>query len=334
MNVDVLNNGTETETFLVAVYYDNSTIKTLEVAHLAPVDQAPNNIGNVSLLWDTRGVSDGKYNVTVEAILGADEDLSNNKATDSVTLKPRPDVAIANLTVSSTRVLTDDQLNVTVVVKNEGKTYETPIIRVEFKNATSPSFINNAQPVDPVPLEPGAEGTWTLSWDVSKDVPPGNYTLSAEAELANDDDEDNRLVYGEITVGASDISISASPETITLGSRTTVSGSITPVRPNVTVAMHYRIIGNDTWRILENVTTTDGNGTYSYDWRPEATGTYEVMTSWKGDNNTLPGKSETLTIIVNPAIPILLYGFVAGAVAAIIIAVAIYFFKIRKPKPA
>ncbi len=143
----------------------------------------------------------------------------------------------------------------------------------------------------------------------------------------------NQFPFGEITLGASLITISATPEDITYGSSTTINGSITPLSRNVDVTLHHRAGGNDTWSVLE-VVTTDENGTYSYAWTPAATGTFQIKASWEGDSKALPSESETLTIIVGPAAPILLYALAGVAAAATIIGVAIYFLKIRKPKSA
>jgi len=80
--------------------------------------------------------------------------------------------------------------------------------------------------------------------------------------------------------------------------------------------------------------TTDENSTYLYDWTPEETGTYEVIASWEGDENTLPSESEILTIKVKEA-PSNIVLYAAAVVAIIIMAatIGVYFLKVRKQKP-
>ena len=131
----------------------------------------------------------------------------------------------------------------------------------------------------------------------------------------------------------STISMTLSPPSITLGSSVTISGAIDPVRANVNVTILYKPSGGD-WTFLANV-TTDSNGNYSYTWKPEEAGTYEVKASWKGDPTTLGAESDppypTLTVKAAAEIPL---EIVVAAVVGIIIIVAIvvYFVKIRKPE--
>ncbi len=247
------------------------------------------------------------------------------------------DVAVTNVTVSPTRVLAGGLLNVTVAVENKGTGLANPLITIELTDDTGQTkeLASNSHVV----IENGTKETVLFTYlNATKiDFSPGIYNLSAMVTLDDEPSavqENNYLTYGEITLGASLISISATREEIPLGSSTIINGSITPLRRNKTVTIHYRVSGSDTWSILKTVITNNETGIYSYEWTPEATGTYEVKASWEGDNNTLPSESETLTLIVNPTTPILLYALAAVAAAAAIIVVAIYFLKIRKPKAA
>jgi len=264
----------------------------------------------------------------------------------------RADVAITNVTASPTTVLAGNLLNVSVTVKNEGTVTPTdaPTVKIYFTNATHlniPIIDFNV-----VGLENGTERTESRSWNatefsfywgaVESRISPGTYTLSAEVSsievggLVESDLEDNVFPRGHIppinvTVGASLISISVNPATVTLGSSTAIKGSITPTRSDVSVTIKYRLSGEEGWSTIKTV-TTDEKSAYSCNWKPETTGTYEVMASWEGDNNALPSESEILTINVEAASPIILY--VVAAVAMIIAAaIVIYFLRFRKPKP-
>jgi len=336
VNIVVRNEGTETETFNVTTYLDDTSIGTQEVADLAPLSEKPLD----RILLNTTGLSAGEYNITAMAILVGDENSADNNKTITIDVNIA-DLAITNVIVSPTTVLAGDLLNVSVTVKNEGTVAPStpPRVYIRFSNATHSDM--SIMDFSIGELASGTEKTKWWTWDATKaDISLGTYTLlayvppieGAGGKELESDLEDNTYLYGNVTVGASLISISANPETITVGSSTTINGTITPVRPSVNVTIQYRLGGNETWNTLKTVTTNE-NGTYSYDWKPETVGTYEVKASWEGDNDTLPGESETLTITVNQAQPnIFLY--VLAAVAIITMAAtAIYLLKFRKPKP-
>ena len=343
--VVVRNEGTETETFNVTVYLDDTPIETREVTDLAPLDETT---PSPPIYWNTMGLSAGKYTITAEAILDGDENSTNNKATTPMDVSVA-DLAITNVTVSSTTVLAGDLLNVSVTVKNEGTANSTELaVYIYLTNSTSSDIRIIDFGIDS--LESGTERTqsgscnatkyrWTeidplTNQPVEKRISPGTYTLSAYVEpiKLESDLEDNTYTYGSVTVGASLISIYANPETVTLGSTTTINGSITPARPNVSVTLQYRLSGSETWNSLETV-TTDENSAYACDWKPETTGTYEVMASWEGDNDALPSESEILTLIVNPAQPNVFLYVVAAVAIIVMAATAIYLLRFRKSKP-
>ena len=130
------------------------------------------------------------------------------------------------------------------------------------------------------------------------------------------------------------ISIALSSTNVTLGSNITISGAIDPVRAGVNVTILYRLSGETDWTFLANA-TTDSNGNYNYTWTPETAGTYELKARWEGDDITFGNETDppypTLTVKAAAGIPL---EIVVGAVVAIIIIIAIvvYFVKIRKLK--
>ena len=352
----VKNNGTEPESFNVTAYYDDNTIGTpLTVVNLPPLDQAPENEKERKVYWDTRDVPAGEYTITAIASIVEGEtepDTSNNKA--NVTIRVNvADVAIANVTASPTTVLAGNLLNVNVTVKNEGTVTPEidPLVKIYFTNST-----HSKMPIIDFAisgLENGTEKTESRSWDATEyrfywkgnesRIFPGTYTLSVEVSPVKSggkivesefDLEDNTYIYGSVTVGASLISVSANPADTTVGSRTTINGSIAPKRPDVNVTIQFRLSGNETWNTLETV-TTDENSTYSYDWKPDKVGIYEIKASWEGDDDTLPSESEILTIKVEEAPSSIVYFLYAGAAVAVIVvaAIAIYFLRVRKSKP-
>jgi len=97
---------------------------------------------------------------------------------------------------------------------------------------------------------------------------------------------------------SSTISIALSPTVIALETNVTISGDIDPPRPAVNVTILYRTSGG-TWGTLVT-RTTDSNSSYSYEWTPETTGTYEIKASWDGDSNTLDDESNVQILEVIP----------------------------------
>jgi hypothetical protein len=98
----------------------------------------------------------------------------------------------------------------------------------------------------------------------------------------------------------STISINAEPASVTVGSSVTISGTIAPIRPNVDVTIYQRPTGGTTWTTLATV-KTDSQGRYTYTWTTTETGTYDVKSSWAGDENTLPAQSEIKTVSISAA---------------------------------
>jgi hypothetical protein len=94
----------------------------------------------------------------------------------------------------------------------------------------------------------------------------------------------------------STILINLSSTSIAKGDSVTISGAIDPTRSGVNVEIIYRLSGGE-WASLANVTTiTTGN--YSHVWAPDAAGTYEIMASWEGDEETLGDVSDVQTLAV------------------------------------
>jgi len=173
------------------------------------------------------------------------------------------------------------------------------------------------------------------------DVPADHYTVNASKPGYCSDSTSTTVTRGiTITVDFalrvnSNITISADPATITVGESTTISGSISPPRAGVNVTIQYRLSGEVTWNNLTTMTTNEYSQ-YSYVWAPETAGAYEVKASWLGDETASPAESDVRTIKVQEppsGVPWYLYTAAAGVAAIIMAAAAVYFLRIRKPKP-
>ena len=87
ITVIVENQGTETETFNVKVYYDATEIGTQEVTDLGPDVQK-----TLTFMWDTTGLDAGDYTIEAEAppVLGETDTDDNVLADVTVTVNDEP----------------------------------------------------------------------------------------------------------------------------------------------------------------------------------------------------------------------------------------------------
>jgi len=161
-------------------------------------------------------------------------------------------------------------------------------------------------------------------------------TANASAVEGEADTDDNVKTI-QITIKiTSAITLSVDPSEITIGESTTISGSIDKKPVGALVTIWYRSTGTSAWTNL-TVTAVEANGTYSYDWTPTTTGTYDVKTSWAGNATTMADESDqpypTITVkaVEQPPSDITIFLIAGIAVVVVIVIAAVYFLKIRKP---
>jgi parallel beta-helix repeat protein len=137
----------------------------------------------------------------------------------------------------------------------------------------------------------------------------GNYTVTLTV-TDNDTLTDTITKTVRVEKKPSTLSIQIYPQTIVIGETTTINGTLKPpITANITI--RYRLRGETEWKNLTE-TTTNIQGTYSYNWTPPQTPQfYELIAYWEGNDTILPAtspiatlnvtkKSSTLTINVNP----------------------------------
>ena len=151
-----------------------------------------------------------------------------------------------------------------------------------------------------------SSGNWT-TLDTVETEPSGNYTYPWEPgsagiyEVMASWEGDNATIGAESDVQTlkvmenSTISIAISSTSITFGSGVTVSGSINPLRPNIRVYIQYRLTGEELWPTAGE-TLTEQDSSYAFTWTPDEAGTYEVRTTWLGDETTYGATSNVLTL--------------------------------------
>ncbi len=86
LSVIVENQGQETETFSLTVYYDDSTAATTTVENLASGETK-----TVQLTWDTTDVALDSYIIRAEAILEGDQDPGDNIFQDGTVRVQQPE---------------------------------------------------------------------------------------------------------------------------------------------------------------------------------------------------------------------------------------------------
>ena len=203
VNVTVLNEGTETETFDFYVYADLNTtvigdeitVDTIASASLNGTGNSENRTSTYEVIWDTTGVAAGTYNITAyaEPVAGELDTTDNTFIADTVKIIIH-DVAVTSVTVSPTEVAVGGLVTVTVTVKNEGTETENFNVTVNANEIV----IDN---VTVSSLLPGASITDDISWNTTQ-VPGETYTITAYAEPVEGevDTADNTLSDGTVTV--------------------------------------------------------------------------------------------------------------------------------------
>ncbi len=148
----------------------------------------------------------------------------------------------------------------------------------------------NWQILETVPTDTG--GKYAYFWNTPSE---GTYELKA-AWLGNSNIYPIESLAEIFSVEklASSISVSYSPLIITVGATVTIRGSVNPARPNINVTIWHRF-NNEDWTVLTRAKTYD-NSSYSYLWLISKAGTYQILSSWAGDDITDPANSSTLLV--------------------------------------
>jgi predicted phosphodiesterase len=104
-------------------------------------------------------------------------------------------------------------------------------------------------------------------------------------------------IVGSIVYSA--LSYAVSSDSLTTDDSTTIFGTITPAIATE-VILQIKTNGEAAWNILTTVPTTSA-GTYSYQWHPSSTGTFNLRAVWAGDSNYFGTTSSVKTLTVkNP----------------------------------
>ena len=194
INVTVENQGNVPEAFNVTTYYDSAVIDTIVNVILEDgVDT------HLTFTWDTTGVATGTYTIKAEASPLPDEDDPADNvcyADQEVAIELAHDIALIEVTPSSTSVSAGKLVSINVTVKNEGSATETFDVTVLYDSTA----IDTKTVTD---LAPGDSETLSFSWN-TKDVAEGDYTITAVASGIDEetDTADNTYTNVVVTVTA------------------------------------------------------------------------------------------------------------------------------------
>lgn len=199
IQVVVENEGTQTETFFVTCYFNNSVIGTELVTNLAAGQQT-----TLIFNWDTTGLPVANYNITSwadssAAITETDEDDNWCTSPAIVTVQSAPvhDVAATSQVPDQTSVLQGAIVNIDVTVSNLGDFVETFDVAC-FYDTTPMGY-------QTVTCLPGKTSTHKIfAWDTTG-VTPDTYYIKAMADSGHvitevDEDNNNCTSFQTITV--------------------------------------------------------------------------------------------------------------------------------------
>jgi len=192
ITVTVRNKGTETETFDVAVYYDNNAIGTQTVTDLAQDAEE-----TLTFLWDTTSITVGNYTIkAIASSVNGEANVADNTYVDGEIEIITHDVAVTSITISPLNATVGENVTITVVVKNNGTEMETFNVKVYYDTTD----IGNKDVTD---LYPDDEETLTFTWDTTT-VDAGDYTIKAVASTVAGETvtANNTKTYGTFTLSS------------------------------------------------------------------------------------------------------------------------------------
>ena len=269
INITVKNEGDTSESFNVTVLCNKTTTKTYTVENLAS-----SAIDFTTFNWNTTGISGGTYTLKAEAKLSGETIAfldDNLKIVGTIVIQEKP-IADFSYTPANPVVEQAVTFNASASYDHDGHiaSYTWDFGDGNITTITNPIIVHQYS----------TAGTHNV-----------NLTMTDNDGLTT-----QKVIQVFIGKTTSITMLTLSTTTITLGENVTLSGQILQTRAGAAVTIMYKLLGDSEWDIL--TTVTDANGQYSYSWRPEEAGTYEVEASWEGDYNALPDKSDVQTLTV------------------------------------
>ncbi|NWG10849.1 hypothetical protein HXY33_03735 [Candidatus Bathyarchaeota archaeon] len=276
VSATVQNEGTEIESFNVGAYYDEVLIGT------SPLVLAPYSHVTLDFTLNTSLINPGNYTIKAAIpLLNNEADTADNIFVDGIIeIKSETpiiihDIAISNITISSSNLYVGDLLLINVSIINKGT--ETEQFNV--------SAYYNSSIVETVHIEalaPTVQTTISFVWDTSF-VDEGFYQISAIAPLSDDVNiSDNICTDGVVEIRL------PPPHTHELDILSNPISDVTFIINGVDARTPYSAI------LTEGVYTI----VFPYEWVDSTTGKHYVFSQWE-DFFTDPTRTFSLVSDMN-----------------------------------
>jgi hypothetical protein len=277
VNISVFteNDGGVAETFNVTTYWNNSAIGIQTITGLAPAANATS-----VFVWNTTGVSLGKYIIKAEASTVPGETDTKNNVYVAGTVE-----VVKSPTAAFTYLPTHPGLNDPIVFDaSSSSPGDTPIIKYEWVFGDG-----NITAV----TGPTITHVYTLL---------GAYDVTL---VVVDSDGLNASVSHNITITVprqTTLSIFTSASSKSVGFKVDVNGTLVDREQNgifnATIIISYSFQGISQWLPLTSA-TTDSQGNYHLSWIPPITGYFTIEAYWPGNGAYLSTKSNTTVNIIS-----------------------------------
>jgi len=189
--VTVWNQGTFPETFNVTVYYDSTAVGPPQTV----TSMSPGTSQTLNFVWDTTGVSVGRYLIKAEASVVAGEiDTSDNLREGGFVNIGYHDVAVTSVLAIPPNVTVGQPVSIDVGILNEGAFTETFNVTVFYDSSPI-----ETQTITSLPATSGQ--ALTFIWNTTG-ISGGTYFIRAEASSVPDeiDIADNTYIDGSVTI--------------------------------------------------------------------------------------------------------------------------------------
>jgi len=184
INVTVANRGDFDETYNVTIKYGSVLIGEETALFLGTGENTTRTFS-----WDTTGVELDEYTFEVKATIALDNYPKDNTGSVRVRVGVIRDVAVTNVTASQPEAAVGESIIVRATIKNLGNFTETVTVHAKYDSTLIGTTTNQV-------LEVYAQTYVTSNWHTN--VTAGEYVLSAEAVITEDDNLTNNVLEGDM----------------------------------------------------------------------------------------------------------------------------------------
>ena len=302
-------------------------------------DSAPVNVTEQSVQHSYSSVGTYVVNLTIANNVSLTHSVESSGGTNIMVLKRN--IAIVSANMSAAQVVAGANVTINVKIKNDGDNYEYFNVTTYYGNHVI-QVLNITENL--AGLINGAETTLSFVWNTSS-VASGTYSIRAVAQLLQfeTNSSDNNATVGSLSVlwhnlAVIDVTVSATEAVV--GESVTISVTVQN-KGNFTETFTVSVKANDTDVESAKTVTDLASGeseTLEFTWSTSGLqlGVYTI----KAEASTVNGETlvsdntmlgDDVTLVAQPT-NLLLYAIVGIVIIAVVGAVLVYFFRVRKPK--